>query len=116
MPLQEDFDRIAASEKIDFVPEFVHSLHANMRKLDDGTPLMLIDINDVKCLLTPGVPNRVEKPFFDAYCNAYELAYGTSPENPVETSVENIARDGAHTWEIEVNQSEDENDNVRTNS
>lgn len=110
MALKEDFDRIASSPKVDFVPEFVHSLQTGSNS-PEGLPQMIVDINDIKCMLTVGIPNRVEGPFYDAYCDAYMSAYGTTPPGTTNPHVENIARDGAYTFEVEVNQSEDENDN-----
>lgn len=113
MPLQEDFERIANSEKIDFVPEFIHGLQYNYHS-PEGFERLLIDVNDVRCLLTVGVPNRVEKPFFDAYCQAYEQAYGRSYQNETNPHVDRIARDGAYTWFVEKGpeySEEEENDN-----
>lgn len=94
------FDYIANSEKIDFVPEFVHSLQDGLHS--SGRHYLKVEIEDIVCRMVVGVPNRVEKPFYDTYVNCLEIERLDKRGFLPPTEPNRVDRDGAYTWFVEV--------------
>lgn len=62
---------LADDEKVDFVPAPVPTLVFPMTD-EEGRQKIRLDVNDLVCWLTVGVPNHVSKYFKNAYDNAFD--------------------------------------------
>lgn len=60
-----------AADLVEFVPLPVPSIIYPIPD-ENGHQKIFLDVNDLKCALTVGVPNRVNRFFYNAYMNAYD--------------------------------------------
>lgn len=58
-------------DTVEFVPQPIPTITFPMLD-EEGHQKILLDVNDLKCWLTVGVPNRVNRFFKNAYDNAYQ--------------------------------------------
>ena len=91
---------IADDEKVDFVPAPVPTLVFPMED-EDGRQKIRLDVNDLVCWLTVGVPNRVSKFFKNAYDNGFDTwreLENFKRRGPVVAPWGSIGPDGRPSW------------------
>jgi hypothetical protein len=68
------YEDLNQEDRVTFVPQMVASIYAPGRTGPNGNPVLAVDVNNLKCLMEVGVPNTINRFFYNVYENALDNA------------------------------------------